>query len=141
MDLLRNRALSASLFAIALGAAASRANAQQGTFTLPVEARCGNVLLQPGKYTISAQPSASWPQVIRISGRGKVVSILPAIEGTQPAPERSHLRIVTIGETRFIREFTSSSTGKTFTFVVPTATREEAVESKTEETDLSVTGD
>src|SRR5258708_36571328 len=63
-----------------LGASVSTAYAQsaRGTFTLPHEARWGNVLLSPGVYTFSLQ-SPSFPAAIMVgkAGSSPIAIVLP----------------------------------------------------------------
>lgn len=125
MAFIKNRAFSAAFFAIVLGVTTSHAKAQNGKFFLPVTAHLGNLVLEPGEYTISAQPAKSWPQVIQISKQGSAVSILATTEAAQPESDKSYLRISTVGATNVIREFSLGKTGKIFTFAPAKSIREE----------------
>jgi len=111
-----------SLAAIAAVACAGVMQAeQQGTFHLPVEARWGQVVLQPGDYTI-IQPSASPDTTpLRLVGNGKMVFELPLITEYRNYSESSYLKLAQVDGQYFVTRFESGVTSKTFTFPTPKA--------------------
>ncbi len=138
MALLNVRVLSAAFIAVALGVSASKAEGQQGRFTLPFDAQWGSLALKAGDYTLSTPASTSWPQVISLSGSGKTFYILAGNEAITPQSERSYLRIVNVNGNHFVREYSSGIKGKSFTFDAPKAIRAQMAAEKTAETDIAV---
>jgi hypothetical protein len=78
----------------ALGASVGSAHAQSanGKFTLPHEARWGNVLLAPGVYTFSLQsPSLPAPIMVGKAGSAQIGVVLPEEVSTEKLAEGSRL--------------------------------------------------
>jgi hypothetical protein len=77
-----------------LGASVSTAYAQSahGRFTLPHEARWGNVLLSPGVYTFSLQ-SPSLPAAIMVgkAGSSQIAIVFPRVVSAEKLTEGSRL--------------------------------------------------
>jgi hypothetical protein len=111
--------LSAALLAAAVAVTAPEAGAQsptyKGTFTLPVEARFGNTVLQPGNYTVSTLGNASG---IRITGEAKSVSILSAGYEMKPEAGKSKIVLVNTDNGYALRSFESEPMGRALHFVV-----------------------
>src|SRR5450631_4057388 len=82
--------LAAGLVGIAPHLAAQALN-YHGTFTLPVEARFGNVVLQPGTYDVRTMEGAKG---IRITGARKEVTILAARAEAQDETEKNKMVLV-----------------------------------------------
>ena len=125
-----------TLAAIAAVACAGVMQAEeQGTFHLPVEARWGQVVLQPGDYTI-IQPSASPDTTpLRLVGHGKMVFELPLVTEYRDYSESSYLKLAQVDGQYFVSKFESGVTSKTFTFPTPKATQRQ-VASRTVEQGL-----
>jgi hypothetical protein len=119
MRLLVNPVWSGVALLAAVSLTTSHAQAQHGTFHLPVEAHWGNVVLSPGLYNISVPMRASWPQVMEISSHGKTISILPELEASQLPSDHSYFTLVKINGAYAIREFDSGASGRVFTFLLP----------------------
>jgi hypothetical protein len=106
-------------------AGVSSASAEQGKFTLPFEAHWGQVVLEPGEYTISVPIDVSWSKIMTLSAGGKTVYITSGFENGLPFSDRSYLTIKTINGTRYVRQFASGVSGRAFTFPVPKTVRRE----------------
>ena len=52
------------------------AKAQQGKFTLPVEAQWGRDVLEPGDYTVQFPTASDFTPLIRVAGNGKSMFVL-----------------------------------------------------------------
>jgi hypothetical protein len=96
MRSIRNSVLFKRL-ALAIGllaASVSTAYAQsaRGSFTLPHEARWGNVLLSPGVYTFSLQsPSLPAPIMVGKAGSSQIAVVLPRVVSVERLAEGSRL--------------------------------------------------
>jgi len=119
VSLLTNHIWSGVAFMAALSLTASHANAQHGSFNLPVEARWGNVVLPPGSYRISTPMRVSPPRIIEVSGNGKTVPIMVGVEESQPPSDHSYLWLLNMDGTYVVREFHAGDSGKVFTFLLP----------------------
>lgn len=115
--------LTAAGFAMALTLIAAPLNAQQGKFSLPVEAHWGNAVLEPGDYRILGPAPTSSIGVIYIYGGGKAQMALPAVSDTQKLSGHSYLRLINVGGTYVIREFSSGYTGHSYLFGIPKTLR------------------
>jgi len=113
------RTLGAAVLAAAVAVTAPQAGAQsptyKGTFTLPVEARFGTTVLQPGDYTVSALGSASG---IRITGESKSVSILSAGYDVTHEGSKSRLILVSTDNGYALRSFESEAMGRVLRFPI-----------------------
>jgi hypothetical protein len=99
--------------------AASLASAQmpsyRGKFTLPFEARFGNVVLQPGSYTVATLNGAKG---IRITGDNGHVSLLAAGSDVKPTTERARMILVDKNGMYALQSFESGSMGVELQFLV-----------------------
>jgi hypothetical protein len=116
--------MSAMMLAAAFAGTASQACAQsehyRGSFNLPFEARFGNVVLQPGSYSVSTLDGAKG---IRITGdQGKVV-ILAAGYDVKAQTEKAKLILVDSNGMYALKSFESGAMGKELHFLVPKAPR------------------
>jgi hypothetical protein len=127
VNLVINRTLSLSLFALAVGLTASQANAQsaKGTFNLPFQAHWGTAVLEPGEYTISLPPASSMSPIVQVSGQGKTIMVVMGMSGSTDS-ERSYLRIENIGQAHVVRELDYGATGRLIRFPVPKSVRNQA---------------
>jgi hypothetical protein len=125
VNLRTKRAWNTTLLAAAFCLTAFRADAQHATVNLPVEAHWGSAVLQPGEYRLDVPAAQSWPQHLSLTQNGRVVWISSIAEGSGRESDRSYLRLVTVGGTYFVREYSSGPTGKQFTFWIPKATQPE----------------
>lgn len=123
-----------TLAAIAAVASAGVMQAQeQGTFHLPIEARWGQMVLEPGDYTI-IQPTVSLDQTqLRLQGAGKTVFEMPRITEFQRYSDSSYLKLKKIDGQYFVSEFDSGVTGKTYTFGTPKASHHDMASRGTDE--------
>jgi hypothetical protein len=114
-----NWTLSAVILAAAFAGTAQQANAQsenyRGTFKLDFEARFGNVVLEPGSYTVSTLQGA---QGIRITGDKRSVSILAAGYDVKPGTEKAKLILVDSNGIYALESFESGAMGKELHFLV-----------------------
>lgn len=133
MRFIKNRVFRIAGLGFGLAFTAALAFAGQGTFTLPVEARIGNVSLSPGDYRIITPSSTTMVNVVYLYGNGKLKATLPLIVGNNPEPGHSYLELVNAGGVYFVRKYNAAAAGKEFTFEIPKKYRHETV------TDLRVT--
>ncbi len=111
-----------SLLALALGAAASPANAQQiykGTLNLPFAASWGGAVLQPGLHTIVLENGFNGVPLIHISGQGRNMTILAGQAEFKPVSRHSALRLVDAGGTLAVKHLDAGAIGKSFDFLLP----------------------
>jgi hypothetical protein len=113
-----NWAVSAMILAATF---AGQASAQQsehyrGSFTLTFEARVGNVLLQPGSYSVKTLEGAKG---IRITGDNGTASILSAGYDLKPAATNAKLVFVDANGTYALQSFESGALGRSLSFYVP----------------------
>jgi hypothetical protein len=111
--------LSAVMLAGAFAGTARQASAQsqnyRGEFKLDFEARFGNVVLQPGSYTVSTLEGAKG---IRITGEKGAVSILGTGYDLKPETEKAKMIMVDSNGMYALRDFESGAMGKTIHFSV-----------------------
>jgi hypothetical protein len=111
--------LSAVMLAAAFAAIAPEASAQsqhyRGAFTLAFEARFGDVVLQPGSYTVSSLEGAKG---IRISGDNGKVSLLAAGYDLKPQSEKAKMVMVDTGGMYTLESFESGTMGMALRFHV-----------------------
>lgn len=109
--------LSAVMLAGAFAGTASMATAQsqhyRGSFELPFEARFGNVVLQPGNYTVSTLEGAKG---IRITGDKGNVTLLSNGYDLKPEGKDARLTLVDSGGMYALRTFESDAMGKVLRF-------------------------
>jgi hypothetical protein len=114
-----NWTMSAVMLAAAFAGTAQQASAQsqnyRGKFTLPVEARFGNVVLEPGNYTVSTLEGAKG---IRVTGETRSFSILARGYDRTPEGENGKLILVDTDGMYVLESFESGSMGKSLHFVV-----------------------
>jgi hypothetical protein len=114
-----NLALSAVMLAAAFAGTAPKASAQsqhyRGTFKLPVEARFGNVVLQPGNYTVSTMAGAKG---LRITGDKGNVSILAAGSDIKTGTGNAKLILVDSDGVYALQSFESGALGHSLHFLV-----------------------
>ncbi len=124
MMLRMNWTLSTILLAGSFGVIMPQANAQQSyhaTFTLPVQARFGGVVLQPGEYTISTHEVPSGTNTVRITGdRGTATMIAAAVE-LEPESGHARLTLANVNGTYAVKRLDAGSVGKAFDFRIPKA--------------------
>jgi hypothetical protein len=109
-----------TMSAVMLAAAFARtASAQsqnyRGTFELPVEARFGNVVLQPGSYTVSSIAGAKG---IRITGDKGKAALLSNGYDLKPGTEKERIILVDADGMYALQSFESGSMGKSLHFLV-----------------------
>jgi hypothetical protein len=111
--------MSAVILAAAFAGTAPQASAQtenyRGYFKLPFEARFGNVVLQPGSYTVSTLEGAKG---IRISGDNGRAAILAVGYDMKPGIEKAKMILVDCDGMYTLETFESGAMGKSLRFVV-----------------------
>jgi hypothetical protein len=108
--------LSAVMLAGAfVGSASAQSQNYRGTFELPVEARFGNVVLQPGSYTVSSLELAIG---IRITGDKGKVAILAAGYDLKPGTDKARMILVESDGMYALQSFEAGSMGKALHFHV-----------------------
>ncbi len=111
-----------SLLALALGAAASPANAQQiyrGTVNLPFETRWGGAVLQPGLHTILIEDGLNGIPLIHLRQQGHQMTVLAGQAELKPLSGSSALRLVNAGGTWRVKHLDAGAIGKSFDFLLP----------------------
>jgi len=106
--------LSAVMLAASVVASA-QSQRYRGTFKLPFEARFGNVVLQPGSYTVSTLEGA---RGIRITGDNGKASILAAGYDLEPGNEKARMILVDAGGTYALQSFEARGMGVALQFLV-----------------------
>ena len=105
---------------VGLGLATGQANAQKATFTLPVEAHWGRVVLEPGSYDIRFPTAASTFRVIQVSGNDKTWNFLiPVTSYNLKHSDTSKLRLVSVNGDYNVESISDSIYDRTFSFFVP----------------------
>ena len=108
--------MSAVMLAAAFaGTASAQSQNYRGTFELPVEARFGNVVLQPGSYTVSAIDGAKG---IRITGDHGKASLLANGYDLKPGMEKARMILVDAGGMYALQSFEAGYLGKSLHFAV-----------------------
>ncbi len=111
--------LSAMMLAAAFAGTAPQASAQsehyRGTFQLSFEARFGNVVLQPGQYTVSTLEGA---RGIRIMGERGSAAILAAGYDLKPQIGKARMILVDSNGMYTLESFESGAMGKALHFIV-----------------------
>jgi hypothetical protein len=111
--------MSAAILAAAFAGTAPQASAQseryRGTFELQVEARFGDVVLQPGSYTLSTLEGAKG---IRILGDKGKVALLSVGYDLKPGTEKAKMILVDSDGMYTLQSFESGVMGKSLHFVV-----------------------
>ena len=127
MNIVKNCACAAALFALVVGVTGSQATAQgiamRGTFTLPFEAHWADVVLQPGDYSFSLPSATNNAPVMRITGQGKTVLVAVPASTSAPESDRSYLKVENVGGTYVIRQFNSPVTRELITFPITKSVR------------------
>jgi len=109
----------AMLFAATSLMTAPLALAQQttlGTFNLPMEARFGGKILQPGEYTVARIDRMD---ALRIKGDGGTAIILASSIAPQPDSEHSRLTLASVNGGFALKGFESGVLGLKFNFATP----------------------
>ncbi len=128
MNLRKKLGFGLLAFAAAMFVTAIPAHAQQlyrGTFSLPFEAQWSNVVLEPGRYTITVEEAPSGFQLIRLHGHGDL-TILAATSSQEPVGDNGRLTFVTIDGVYRLSKFEASAIGQSFTFPLHKAKGEKA---------------
>jgi hypothetical protein len=102
------------------GIASAQSEHYRGSFTLPVEARFGNVVLQPGSYKIATLEGAKG---LRITGETGNVALLAAGYDVEPGTAKARMILVESGGMYTLQRFESGSMGKALNFVVEKSPR------------------
>jgi hypothetical protein len=113
--------LSLALGALALGAGASRATADEvykGTFTLSSPAYWGDTLLQPGEYTIMMHTDLTRTPFVRLRGAGVNAVIMGIPVSSEPVSGRSSLMLGGFNGGYAVQKLDAGPLGRTFHFAV-----------------------
>lgn len=115
--------MNVGLLATAFGLFAGQGKAQSvytGKFTLPVQARWGGKVLQPGNYTISLGDSVQTPELLVLRGEGKEAFIVAsATNFNSEHTDSSKLILVDNGSGYAIQTLVAGETGITMSYAVP----------------------
>ena len=121
MKLRKHWMLSLSLAALALGVTVSRAAADEvykGTFSLSSPAYWGDILLQPGEYTIKMDSDLTRTCFVQLRGAGVEAAIMALPVSSEPLSERSHLTLGEFNGGYAVQELDAGPLGRTFHFAV-----------------------
>jgi hypothetical protein len=91
-------------------------------FRLPVPVKWGSTMLEPGDYRMELPSSSLGIQSVCMKNATKAVVALPLVTGgadPSKVSEKSHLQLVNVNGTYFVRKFTSGVTGRTLLFAIP----------------------
>ncbi len=88
----------------------------KGKFDLPVEARWGNVDLEPGKYKLLIFSGSNAPMLTVENEDGKRVMILAIVTNDRPVSDKSALTLVQVDGKYFIRTLEAGDIGEVLTF-------------------------
>jgi hypothetical protein len=116
--------------ALAVGVTANRAAADEvykGTFGLQSAVYWGNVLLQPGQYTITLEQGVNSPPVFYLYGEGVRTTFMTSAVRPDSASSDS-LKIENINGAYVVRELDAGILGKSFAFAVPKGVRNNALD-------------
>ncbi|HEX4166812.1 MAG TPA: hypothetical protein VHZ55_15205 [Bryobacteraceae bacterium] len=137
MERKSNRTAFVSALAIGIGLTAMQANAQQGTFNLPVQAHWGTAVLQPGKHTVQVPLPLGQTIVYLGSGLTHQLTVPLTIENNI-ASTRSYLRLTKVNGEYYVDEYVCGPSNKKFFFPKPKEPRHGAKDE--EATLVTVTG-
>ena len=113
--------------------------AEQGKFHLPFEARWGQAVLEPGDYSINTpEPSLGVTQFRVIDSKGKSLFELRSDMENQKSAERSWLKLNNVNGEYVVREYSSGSSGRTYTFPVPRATQRQISAAKSTQNSVAL---
>jgi|HubBroStandDraft_1064217.scaffolds.fasta_scaffold409114_2 hypothetical protein len=128
MNLHKRLALTLGAAAL-LGLTAAGASAQtmiKATFTLPTAAYWNNNLLQPGDYNLSLDKTNTGVELVYLRGEGvNAVFFTPA--GSDDSSGHSCLKLEDVNGTYVIRQFDEGPIGRSYTFDVPKAVRNQTL--------------
>ena len=91
-------------------------------FHLPVPVKWGNTTLAPGDYRMELPSSTLGIQSVSMKNDKRSVIALPLVtSGVDPAKlsDKSHLQLVNVNGTYFVRQFIFGATGRTLLFAIP----------------------
>jgi hypothetical protein len=108
--------------------------AVQGKFHLPFEARWGSTVLEPGDYSIDAAiPSLGVTEFRVIDSHGKGVFELPSYMESHRYSDQSWLKLTNVDGQYVVKEYSSGSFGRTYTFSVPKSAAQRQLSTKSTE--------
>jgi hypothetical protein len=114
------------LAVLAAGVSTSLASAQvcEGTFTLPFQARWGQVTLPAGKYSFRLDPSAS-PYTVTVQGASRGAIVMAHHISDRQDSGRSELLIVRSGGKAWVRalHLVGPDLGQVFVYPLPKGER------------------
>lgn len=113
--------------ATALIMAASQANAQTATFTLPYSARVGKTTLPAGEYRLRVHATGTAIPAAYLYSNGKLVASAGVLRQLTPDADGSYLELLAIGDSHYLSKFVSRDTGAIFTFAIPRAARHQVL--------------
>jgi hypothetical protein len=93
--------------------------AQKATFHLPIAAHWGEVLLQPGDYSMYLPELSTGDTKLLVRGEGKTAFENPIVATTQTVSTTSYLKLREVAGNYFVREVKLGPSGHAFTFSIP----------------------
>ena len=132
-----NAAMRMTLFALAIGVTATVANAQQGTFDLPVSAHWGTAVLAAGKHTVRVPIPIGQTYVYLESSNGSKTQIaVPTTIERTASENRCYLHLTKVNGEYYVDEYRLGVSGNNFFFPKPKAARDANRSVKAEEATL-----
>jgi hypothetical protein len=136
-----NRMARASVLIIGVGLTALTLNAQQGEFTLPVQAHWGAAILEPGQHTVRV-PQKIGQTLVSLSSSADTQMAIPLTAELIPQSSRNYLHLVKVNGQYYVDVYQSGVTGKRYIFPKPKAAQNGKFgEAESEATLIRVTGD
>ncbi len=135
-----NRVAVLSTFAFGMGLTAMQANAQQGTFNLPVQAHWGTAVLEPGEHRIRMPIPLGQRYFYVRGGEGTQVTV-PLSTEILRGSNKSFLHLSRVNGEYYVDAYQSGVSGQRFTFSTPKAVGGKAHKPSDQEAKLiTVTG-
>jgi hypothetical protein len=122
MNIFRKSVSGLAILTGCLGLMAATANAQSASFKLPVEARWGTTVLEPGDYKVHFPTAADTFRVVRISGEQKTFNfVVPVTTYERNNSGSGRLTLVDVNGQYRVRSISEVSGDRTFSFPLPKA--------------------
>ena len=140
MERKSNHAAYVTAFTLGIGLMAMQANAQQGTFNLPVQAHWGNAVLQPGEHRVQV-PLPLGQTVVYLRTGERTQMTVPLTTESIAGSSRSYLHLSKVNGEYYVDAYQAGISGQRFIFPKPKAAHNaDSGAEDTESTLVSVAG-
>jgi hypothetical protein len=120
MNIFRRSVCGLAILTGLFGLTAASANAQSASFKLPVQARWGSTVLEPGDYQVRFPTAADTFRVIRISGNQRTLNfVVPITTYERSSGESGRLTLLNVNGQYRVRSISEVSGDRTFSFPLP----------------------